>query len=137
MFLASKSKHVRNYSLWMPSDLRVCCKYQLSSRGRRQLTSSGEKQLEADVAVAALGTFVSLSQANNVGEGICAVFVFTSSSPTVLPHRVTQSGAQWLCLHQLGSWDNTLSCSDTAAGIKGVGQQAVSSSTSSARGPVL
>lgn len=99
----------------MPSDLRVCCKYQLFSRGRRQLTSSGEKQLEADVAVAALGTFVSLSQANNVGEGICAVFVFTSSSPTVLPHRVTQSGALWLCLHQLGSWDSTLSCSDTAA----------------------
>lgn len=115
MFLASKTKHIRNYSLWMPSDLRVCCKYQLFSWGKRQLTSSGEKQSEADVAVAAIGTFVSLSQANNVGGGICAVFVFTSSSPTVLPHRVTERGAQWLCLHQLGFGDRTLPCFDTAA----------------------
>lgn len=43
----------------------------------------GEKQLEADVAVTGIGMFASLSQANNVGKGICAMFVFTSSLPTI------------------------------------------------------
>lgn len=73
--------------------------------GQTPADSSGEKQLEADVAVAATGTFVSLSQANNVGEGIWALFVCTSSLPTVLPHGVTQTGVHWFCLHQLGSGD--------------------------------
>ena len=38
----------------------------------------GEKQLEADVAVTGIGIFASVSQANNVGKGICTMFVFTS-----------------------------------------------------------
>lgn len=51
-----------------------------------------------------------------MGEGICALLVFPSSSPAALPHGVTQSGWGTLLLFASpGSGDNTLACFDSTA----------------------